>query len=82
MRTILHKWSACGPKSALRTSTAAVEVAAEWLVDMEQEDTVGAPADGALGLLYAGAVERATTVIGCDVNKSVKSSLHSEKVKI
>ena len=28
------------------------------------------------------AVERATTVIGCDVNKPVKSSLHSEKVNI
>ena len=37
--------------------------------------------DEALGL-HAGAVERATTVIGCDVNKPVKSSLHSEKVKI
>ena len=43
--------------------------------------SVGASADGALGL-HAGAVERATTVIGCDVNKPVKSSLHSEKVKI
>jgi hypothetical protein len=43
--------------------------------------SVGAPADGALGL-YAGAVERATTVIGCDVNELVKSSLHSENVKI
>ena len=40
-----------------------------------------APAGGALGL-HAGSVERATTAIGCDVNKSVKSSLHSEKVKI
>ena len=40
-----------------------------------------APADGALGL-HAGAVERATTAIGCDVNKPVKSSLHFEKVKI
>ena len=40
-----------------------------------------APADGALGL-HTGAVERATTVIGCDVNKPVKSSLHFEKVKI
>ena len=39
------------------------------------------PADGAFSL-HAGAVERATTVIGCDVNKPVKSSLHSEKVKI
>jgi hypothetical protein len=53
-----------------------LEVVAEGQVDMEQEDSVGAPADGALGL-YAGAVERATTVIGCDVNKPVKSSLHS-----
>ena len=43
--------------------------------------SVGAPADGLLGL-HDGAVERATTVIGCDVNKPVKSSLHSEKVKI
>ena len=58
-----------------------LEVVAEGQVDMEQEDSVGAPADGALGL-YAGAVERATTVIGCDVNKPVKSSLHSNKIKI
>ena len=43
--------------------------------------TVVAPADGTLGL-HTGAVERATSVIGCDVNKPVKSSLHSEKVKI
>ena len=43
--------------------------------------SVGAPADGNLGL-PAGAVERATTVIGCDVNKPVKSSLDSEKVNI
>ena len=56
-------------------------VVAEGLVDVEQEDSVGALADGALGR-HAGAVERATTVIGCDVNKLVKSSLHSEKVKI
>ena len=42
---------------------------------------MGAPEDGALGL-HTGAVERATTAIGCDVNKPVKSSLHSEKVKI
>ena len=41
----------------------------------------GAPADGALSL-HTGAVERATTAIGCDVNKPVKSSLHFEKVKI
>ena len=41
----------------------------------------GAPADGPLGL-HAGAVERATTVIGYVVNKPVKSSLHSENVKI
>ena len=39
--------------------------------------TVGAPADGALSL-HTGAVERATTAIGCDVNKPVKSSLHFE----
>ena len=39
------------------------------------------PADGAFGL-HTGAVERATTVIGCDVNKLVKSSLHSKKVKV
>ena len=37
------------------------------------------PSDGALGR-HTRAVERATT--GCDVNKPVKSSLHSEKVKI
>ena len=43
--------------------------------------SVGAPADGALGR-HTGAVERATTAIGSDVNKPVKSSLHSEKVKI
>ena len=54
-------------------------VAGEGLVDVKQ--TVGAPADGALGR-HTGAVDRATTAIGCDVNKSVKSSLHSEKVKI
>ena len=48
---------------------------------MEQEGKV-------LGLLQMGllvstheAVERKTTAIGCDVNKPVKSSLHSEKVK-
>ena len=56
-------------------------VAAEGPVDMEQEDSVRAPEDGSVGL-NARAVERATTVIGCDVNKPVKSSLHSEKVKI
>ena len=43
--------------------------------------SVGAPADGDLSL-HAGAVERATTAIGCDVNKLVKSSLHSGKLKI
>ena len=52
-------------------------VAAEGLVDVEQE--YKAPADGDLGL-HAGAVERATTAIGCDVNKPVKSSLHSGKI--
>ena len=40
-----------------------------------------APTDGALGR-NTGAVERATTAIGCDVNKPVKSSLHVEKIKI
>ena len=40
-----------------------------------------APTDGALGR-NTGAVERATTAIGFDVNKPVKSSLHFEKVKI
>ena len=53
-------------------------VAAEGLVKVEQEGKV-------LGLLQTGltvAIERATTAIGCDVNKPVKSSLHSEKVKI
>jgi hypothetical protein len=40
-----------------------------------------APADEALGQ-HAGAVERATTAIACDVNKPVKSSLHSERVTI
>ena len=39
------------------------------------------PADGALGW-HTEAVDRATTTIGCDVNKPVRSSLHSEKVKI
>ena len=38
-------------------------------------------ADGDPGL-HAGAVERATTTIGCDVNKPVKSSLHFKKVNI
>ena len=52
-------------------------VAADGMVDVEQE----APADGALGQ-HTGAVERATTAIGCYVNKPVKSSLHSKKVKI
>ena len=42
--------------------------------------SVVAPAGGALGL-HAGAVERATTAIGCDVNKPVKSSLHFKRVK-
>ena len=40
-----------------------------------------APADGVLGW-HTEAVERETTALGCDVNKLVKSSLHSEKVKI
>jgi hypothetical protein len=40
-------------------------VATEGLVDVKQ-----APADRALGR-HTGAVERATTVIGCDVNKQV-----------
>ena len=40
-----------------------------------------APTDGALGR-NSGAVERATTAIGFDVNKPVKSSLHFEKIKI
>ena len=39
------------------------------------------PADEALGL-HTEAVERATTAIGCDVNKPVKSSLLYEKTKI
>ena len=43
--------------------------------------SVGAPADGALGR-HTEAVERATTAIGCYVNKPVKSPLHSEKMKI
>ena len=46
-------------------------------MDVKQEDS----ADGAL-CRHTGAVERATTAIGCDVNKPVKSSLHYEKVKI
>ena len=57
-------------------------VAAEELVDVKQEDKV-------LGLLQIGllactlgAVERATTAIGCDVSKPINSSLHSERVKI
>ena len=40
-----------------------------------------APVDGALGR-HTEAVERATTVVGCDVNKPVKSSLHYGRVKI
>ena len=54
-------------------------VAAEGLVGGcgARGQSIGAPADGALGL-HAGAFERATTVIGCDVNKPVKSSSHSE----
>ena len=43
-------------------------------------ESVGAPADGALSR-HTGAVERATTAIGWDVNKPVRSSLHSEWVK-
>ena len=43
-------------------------VAAEGLVDVEQ-----APEDGVVGW-HTGAVERAATAIGCDVNKPVKSS--------
>ena len=43
--------------------------------------SVGAPADGALGW-YTEAVGRAITAIGCDVNKPLKSSLHSEELKI
>ena len=42
-------------------------VAAEGLVDVEQEDSV----DGAC-CRHTGAVERATTAIGCNVNKPVK----------
>ena len=57
-------------------------VAAEGLVDVEQEgQSVGAPADGAL-VQHTEDVERATTAIACDVNKPVKSYLHCEKVKI
>ena len=56
-------------------------VADEGLVDMQQEGSVGAPADGALSP-QTEAVERATTAIGYDVNKPVMSSLHFEKVKI
>ena len=41
--------------------------------------TVGAPADGTLSLL-TGAVERATTVIGCDSSISLKiSNIGSKK---
>ena len=43
--------------------------------------SVWALEEGALGW-QTEAVERATTAIGCDVNKQVKSSLYSEKVKI
>ena len=67
-------------------------VAAEGVVDVDQEDNVlGLLQIGLLqiGLLQMGLLaymleqlERATTAIGCDVNKPVKSSLHSEKVKI
>ena len=58
-----------------------VEITSLCLVGHLIALTVGAPADGALSL-DTGAVERATTAIGCDVNKPVKSSLHFEKVKI
>ena len=37
-------------------------------MDVEQEDSVGAPADGAHGR-HTETVERVTTAIGCDVNK-------------
>ena len=57
-------------------------VAAEGMVDVEQEDKV-------LGLLQMGILaymleqlRGQITAIGCDVNKPVKSSLHSEKVRI
>ena len=43
---------------------------------MEQKGNVLGPLASTLS------VERATSAIGCDVNKLVKSSLHSEKVKI
>jgi hypothetical protein len=39
---------------------------------------VGAPADAALGL-HSGAVERATTAIGCDVNKPLIFTLWKGK---
>ena len=57
-------------------------IAAEGLLDVEQEDKQ-------LGLLqmvskpaHWSSRERATTAIGCDVNKPVRSSLLFEKVKI
>ena len=49
-------------------------VAAERLVDNGHGagvQSVGAPADGALGR-HTKSVQRATTAIGCDVNKPVK----------
>ena len=59
-------------------------VAAVGLVDVDcgaRGQSVGAPADEALGR-HTRSVERAATVIGSDVNKPVKSSLYSERVKI
>ena len=49
-------------------------VAAEQLVDNGHgagAQSVGAPADGALGR-HTKSVQRATTAIGCNVNKPVK----------
>jgi hypothetical protein len=56
-------------------------IAAEGLAKMEQEGSVGAPIDRVLGR-HTEALERATAAISCDVNKPVRSSLHSKKVKI
>ena len=48
-----------------------------WCTLMGRQN-VGVPEDGTLGR-HTEAVERETTAISCDVNKLVKSPLHSEK---
>ena len=57
-------------------------VAAEGLVDVEQEDRVSGLLQMGLLAYMLKQLERATTATSCDVNKPVRSSLHSENVKI